>query len=157
MDAFVALSDPTRRRIVQILSSRPRSAGEISARFSVSPQAISQHLKALRQAGLIRVHPLAQQRIYRLNPTGLRRVHRWLARYHRFWNASLDSLETALRKDVRAKGKPKIVKAMNSGLRRKLGRRAKSSRVTSTGPETRKAKYKANAETPLRIKQRKQL
>ena len=106
MDAFTALADRTRRSIVQMLGVRPRSAGDIASRFDVSAPAISQHLKVLRQARLIQVRPLAQQRIYRLNPQGLRRVHRWVARYQRFWTSRLDSLEAVLRKGAKTSQRP---------------------------------------------------
>jgi DNA-binding transcriptional ArsR family regulator len=97
MDAFLAIADPTRRGILELLEKGPRSAGEIAAQFSVSPPAISQHLKALRVAQLIQVRADAQRRIYALDPKGFQDLQRWLLRYRFFWNAKLDALENALR------------------------------------------------------------
>ena len=71
MLAFSALADPTRRRIVELLGRGERSAGEIADEFDVSQPAISQHLKALRDAGLVQMRAEAQRRIYALDPAGL--------------------------------------------------------------------------------------
>ena len=103
MHAFAALADPTRRRIVELLSERQRSAGEIVDEFDVSAPAISQHLKALRDAGLVQVRADAQRRIYALDPAGLAEIDAWLARVRRFWSQRLDALERELRKPARRK------------------------------------------------------
>ncbi|PQP89141.1 metalloregulator ArsR/SmtB family transcription factor, partial [Paenibacillus sp. AR247] len=67
-DTFSALADPTRRGILELLAGNPElSATQIYERFDVSPQAISQHLKILRETQLVRVEKRAQQRIYSLN------------------------------------------------------------------------------------------
>jgi len=110
MDAFVALADPTRRSILEMLRTGPRPAGEIAAQFAISPPAISQHLKALRQARLIHVRVEAQRRIYGIDPGGLREVDRWLAQYRAFWTAKLDVLEDRLRVDTYASGKVTLSK-----------------------------------------------
>jgi DNA-binding transcriptional ArsR family regulator len=96
MDPFVALADPTRRRIVEMLSGKALAAGEITAAFSVSAPAISQHLKVLRQTGLVRVEVRGQQRIYRLDPDGLDAFDDWVRKVRGFWNGRLDALERAL-------------------------------------------------------------
>ncbi len=85
MQTFAALADPTRRRIVEILASGPLSAGDIAAHFTLSAPAISQHLKALRKARLVRVRPLAQQRIYELDPAGIGELAEWLQSIRAFW------------------------------------------------------------------------
>lgn len=85
MQIFPALADPTRRRIVEILASGPLSAGDIAAHFTLSAPAISQHLKALRKARLVRVRPLAQQRIYELDPAGIGELAEWLQSIRAFW------------------------------------------------------------------------
>lgn len=97
MLAFTALSDPTRRGIIELLSHGERSAGEIAGRFAVSGPAISQHLKVLRDARLVRMRAEAQRRIYDLDPTGLGEIDVWLDRIRRFWSPRLDALERALR------------------------------------------------------------
>ena len=99
MQPFAALSDPTRRRIVEMLAAGERSAGEIVAEFDVSPPAISQHLKVLREAALVRVRAEAQRRIYALDPKGFAALDEWLAHVRRYWGPKLDALERALAKD----------------------------------------------------------
>ena len=98
MDSFTALSDPTRRRIVEMLGRGERAAGEIGEQFSISAPAISQHLKVLRAAGLVRVRVDGQRRIYSLDPAGLAAIDEWLANVRRFWKERLDDLERELTK-----------------------------------------------------------
>jgi DNA-binding transcriptional ArsR family regulator len=98
MDRFLALSDPTRRRIVEMLGKRAMAAGEITAQFSISAPAISQHLKVLKEAGLVSVEVSGQRRIYRLDPAGLDAFEGWVRRVRGFWNAGLDRLERELAK-----------------------------------------------------------
>jgi DNA-binding transcriptional ArsR family regulator len=86
MQAFAALGDPTRQRIVEMLAVRELSSGEISRRFDMTAPAVSQHLKLLREAGLIQVRRDAQRRIYALDPTGLAELDAWLARFRRHWS-----------------------------------------------------------------------
>jgi DNA-binding transcriptional ArsR family regulator len=99
MDGFAALADPTRRRIVEVLAQRPRAAGAIAREFAISQPAVSQHLKVLREARLVRVHVQAQQRIYELNPEALFEIQAWLTDITRFWTGRLDALELQLRRD----------------------------------------------------------
>ena len=72
------ISDPTRRRVLGLLAERERTAGEIAAAFTISRPAISRHLRVLREAGLVRVRPRAQQRVYALDPRPLDDVDAWL-------------------------------------------------------------------------------
>jgi DNA-binding transcriptional ArsR family regulator len=87
MDAFAALADPTRRRIIELLAGRELAAGDIARRFDMTAPAVSQHLKILRAAELIRVRGDAQRRIYALEPRGLAGIDAWLAQYRHVWNA----------------------------------------------------------------------
>jgi len=96
MLGFTALADPTRRRIVEMLATRELPAGEIARRFDMTAPAVSQHLKLLREAGLVRVRRDAQRRIYALDARGLTELDAWLARFRRFWNNRLDALEREL-------------------------------------------------------------
>lgn len=98
MDSFTALADPTRRRIVEMLGAGDRAAGDIAAQFTLSAPAISQHLKALREAGLVRVEVRGQRRIYSLDPAGLAAMDAWIAGVRRFWAGRLHDLEQELRK-----------------------------------------------------------
>jgi DNA-binding transcriptional ArsR family regulator len=99
MDPFPALAEPSRRRIVELLGGGERAAGAIAGEFDSTPAAVSQHLKVLREAGLVRVRVDGQRRIYSIDPEGLAAVDAWLDRFRRFWSGSLDALETALEKE----------------------------------------------------------
>jgi DNA-binding transcriptional ArsR family regulator len=103
MDVLAAIADPTRRRIVEMLAVRERTAGEIVAAFDLTAPAISQHLKVLRDVGLVNVRVEGQRRIQVLNPTGLEKMESWLSRTMRFWERRLDSLERELRAEDRKK------------------------------------------------------
>ena len=96
MDAFLALADPTRRRIIESLADGESAFVELAGQFDMSSPAVSQHLKVLREAGLVAVRKDAQRRIYRLNPEGLGELDRWLDKVKRFWGPRLDDLERAL-------------------------------------------------------------
>lgn len=96
MDAFLALADPTRRRIIESLADGESAFGDLAEQFDISGPAVSQHLKVLREAGLVSVRKDAQRRIYRLNAGGLDELEDWLERVRRFWGARLDDLERAL-------------------------------------------------------------
>jgi len=85
MNVFQALADPTRRAIVAMLEPGECSAGEIGAAFEITAPAVSQHLKALRSARLVRVRAAAQRRIYQLDPEGLGELKTWLFSLHRVW------------------------------------------------------------------------
>lgn len=89
---FRAVSDPTRRRILDLLSEGDRSVNELVAEFGMSQSAVSQHLKVLRTAGLAQPRRSGKQRIYQLDAAPLREAHQWLARFDRFWDEKLDAL-----------------------------------------------------------------
>lgn len=107
MQSFMALSDPNRCRIVEMLAAKELSAGEIAGAFDISAPAVSQHLKVLREAGLVRVRADAQRRIYALDPEGFREMDAWLERMRRFWAGRLDALEQALQEDDARKKRSK--------------------------------------------------
>ena len=96
-----ALADPTRQRIVEMLADRELSAGAIAERFDMSPPAISQHLKVLKDANLVRVRADAQRRIYALDPEGFDELEQWMTRIRRYWRGSLDALERVLKEEDR--------------------------------------------------------
>ncbi|HYW23530.1 MAG TPA: metalloregulator ArsR/SmtB family transcription factor [Terriglobales bacterium] len=102
MKALSALADPTRRQIVEMLTGGELSAGDIASRFRISRPAVSQHLKVLRESGLVTVRGAAQRRIYALEASGLDELEAWLARYRRFWSARLDALDQRLQKEAGA-------------------------------------------------------
>jgi DNA-binding transcriptional ArsR family regulator len=103
--ALQALADPTRRRIVELLAERERSAGEIAMEFSTSRPGISRHLRVLREHGLVHAREEGQRRLYSLDPAPLVEVEEWLARYRPFWSNRLDALDTEIRRRGRGSGK----------------------------------------------------
>lgn len=96
MDAFVALADPTRRQIIESLAAGEQSFGAVADQFPMSRPAVSQHLKVLREAGIVSVRRDAQRRIYALNKDGLATVDDWIERVIAYWNPRLDLLESEL-------------------------------------------------------------
>jgi DNA-binding transcriptional ArsR family regulator len=107
MQVLTALADPTRQRIVEMLAGRELSAGAIAGRFDVSAPAISQHLKVLKDAKLVRMRVDAQRRMYQLDPAGFQEMEEWLSRVRRFWGGKLDALERVLKEEDRNKGRKK--------------------------------------------------
>jgi DNA-binding transcriptional ArsR family regulator len=103
VETLAALADPIRRQIVEMLADRERDAGELAAAFPVSRPAVSRHLRVLREAGLVRVRPQAQRRVYALDPAPLEELAQWLERYRGFWGQRLDALETELARGRRAR------------------------------------------------------
>jgi DNA-binding transcriptional ArsR family regulator len=101
--ALEALADPTRREIVELLADGELDAGSIAERFPVSRPAVSRHLRVLREAGLVRVRPEAQRRLYALDPAPLAELDAWLERYRAFWGNRLDALDVHLRRQRRRK------------------------------------------------------
>ncbi len=97
MQSLSAIADPTRRRIVELLAERERTAGELVREFDLTAPAISQHLKVLREAGLVTVRAEGQTRVQRLNPDGLDELDTWLERTRAVWSSRLDALERELR------------------------------------------------------------
>jgi DNA-binding transcriptional ArsR family regulator len=91
--AFAALADPTRRRVLEALVSGPKAVGEIAAEFPVSRPAISQHLKVLKDAGLVVDRPEGARRVYSIDPEGLGPLRAWL---DQFWGVALDAFKAEL-------------------------------------------------------------
>jgi DNA-binding transcriptional ArsR family regulator len=103
--AFDVLGDPVRRRILDLLASEHRTAGEIVVaiqdEFGISQPAVSRHLRVLRDAGFAHSVPDGQRRVYRLQPEPLAELDEWLSRYRHLWRQRLDALETELRRGRR--------------------------------------------------------
>ena len=102
MQSLLAIADPTRRRIVELLAVRERTSGELVDEFDMSAPAISQHLKVLREAGLVTVRAEGQSRIQALNPDGFDELDSWLEKTRSVWSRRLDALERELRADDEA-------------------------------------------------------
>ena len=94
--SFQILADPTRRRVLDELRAGERSVGELVQRLGMSQPAVSKELRVLRDGGLASVSLVAQRRIYRLDPAGLKEVDEWLAPFRAFWNERLDAMERTL-------------------------------------------------------------
>ncbi|MCW2878016.1 MAG: ArsR family transcriptional regulator [Sphaerisporangium sp.] len=94
--AFAVLAEPHRRRILDLLLERPRAVGELVEELGLTQPGTSKHLKVLREAGLVRMRPDAQRRVYELRLEPLAEVHEWLEPYRRMWAARLDALERHL-------------------------------------------------------------
>jgi DNA-binding transcriptional ArsR family regulator len=91
-DLFAALADPTRRAIFERVAERPRAVGELARELPVSRPAVSQHLKVLKDAGLVSDYAAGSRRIYQLNPDGLGVVRAYL---DGFWTRSLAAFKDA--------------------------------------------------------------
>ncbi len=87
-DVFRAVADPTRRALLDLLRTADRSVRELRSPFRMTQPAISQHLRVLRQAGLVRARRIGRRRLYHLNPKPLLQVYDWAARYKTFVDPS---------------------------------------------------------------------
>ncbi len=100
MEPFAAIADPTRRQIIETLAQQGQmSASDISARFDISKSGVSQHLKILKESGLVEMEAKAQFRLYKLKPEALEQMAAWIIRTRWMWSQSLSRLETQLRED----------------------------------------------------------
>jgi DNA-binding transcriptional ArsR family regulator len=91
-----ALAEPNRLRIVELLRERPCSVGEIAERLQIRQPQVSKHLRVLSEAGLVEVHPAANQRIYRLHGESFKELDSWLETFRKIWDTRLDNLDGLL-------------------------------------------------------------
>lgn len=94
--AFAALADPTRRRVFERLEHGPQAVGELAAGLPVSRPAVSQHLKVLKEAGLVTDRPDGARRVYQIDPQGLGQMRAWL---DRFWDGALAAFAAEAERD----------------------------------------------------------
>ena len=99
--AFAALADPTRREVFERLGQGPRAVGELAAGLPVSRPAVSQHLKVLKEAGLVTDRPDGARRVYQIDPQGLGQIRAWL---DQFWDVALDAFKAEAERDDDDKG-----------------------------------------------------
>jgi DNA-binding transcriptional ArsR family regulator len=92
-DGWTALGDPTRRAIFEHLADRPQAVGELAGELPVSRPAVSQHLKVLKDAGLVVDRRDGNRHIYQLNPDGVGALR---AQLDRFWNQALAAYKSAV-------------------------------------------------------------
>lgn len=95
-NAFAALSDPTRRQVFERLRHGPRAVGDLADGLPVSRPAVSQHLKVLKEAGLVTDRPDGARRIYQIDPHGLGQVRAWL---DQFWDTALAAFTAEAERD----------------------------------------------------------
>ena len=95
-NAFTALAEPMRVAIVERLAKKPMAVGELAAELPVSRPAVSQHLKILKEAKLVRDQAEGTRRIYSLDPAGLGPLRQWL---DRFWDKALAAYAEAVEKE----------------------------------------------------------
>ncbi len=100
---FHALGDATRRTMLRDLSFGERTVSQLAAPFDISLAAVSKHIKALENAGLIRREVRGRTHVCRLAPEPLAQADEWLSFYRQFWNSRLDILEQMLREDEQGK------------------------------------------------------
>ena len=94
--AFVALSDPTRRQLFERLARRPMPVGTLARGLAVTRPAVSQHLKVLKDAGLVTDRTEGTRRVYRIDPRGLELMRAYL---DRFWDRALDAMKAAAERE----------------------------------------------------------
>lgn len=105
MNAFEILSDPVRRRLLELLADGEHAAGALGAaiqdEFGISQPAVSQHLRVLREQGFATVRAAGTRRLYAVDASALQEVDQWLQPYRRFWNQRLDALGTEVARGKR--------------------------------------------------------
>jgi DNA-binding transcriptional ArsR family regulator len=103
-DAFNAVAEPQRRRILTLVKGRERSVNDLAARLRVSQPRVSKHLRVLREVGLVTVRGEGQQRLYTLDARGLEPIHEWVSGFEEFWNQSFDRLDAYVKQLQRKEG-----------------------------------------------------
>lgn len=102
--SLTALADPTRRAVFERLRGRPATVGQIAEGLPVSRPAVSQHLKVLKEAGLVRVEADGSRRLYQADPGGLGELRTWL---DRFWDESLNAFKAEVERSPQPRRRKK--------------------------------------------------
>jgi len=92
LDVFHAVADPHRRQILDLLRTGEKPVGELVTHFAITFPGISQHLKILKNAGLVTARKEGRFHYYRANPGPLQDIHEWVAQYEKFWKGRLKQL-----------------------------------------------------------------
>jgi DNA-binding transcriptional ArsR family regulator len=98
-DVFLALANPVRRRLLELLADGPRTAGDLAGQFDLSRPAVAEHLQVLRRAALVRDEAVGRQRRYHLATEPLEQVSEWLHPFERFWRERLRALADLVEDD----------------------------------------------------------
>ena len=99
------LAEPNRRRIVELLRAGPRPVGEIAGRLRLRQPQVSKHLRVLSQAGFVKARPVAQRRIYHLQPKPFKELDSWLGTFRRLWEGRLEALDEYLQEPKAEQGR----------------------------------------------------
>src|SRR5436190_13138355 len=97
-DAFNAIAEPQRRRILVLLKGRERPVNELARALRITQPRTSKHLRVLREVGLVQVREAGQQRLYGLDARGLRPLHEWVGGFEQFWGDRFDRLNEYVKK-----------------------------------------------------------
>lgn len=95
-DVFAALANPARREVLRLLLDGPMAAGDLAERFTMARPSLSEHLRVLREAGLVSERRQGRNRVYTLDAAPLEEVSTWLTPYERFWRTKLSNLRDLL-------------------------------------------------------------
>jgi DNA-binding transcriptional ArsR family regulator len=93
---LIALAEPNRLRIVELLRDGPRPVGEIAEKLGLGQPQASKHLRVLRAAGIVEVRPVAQQRVYQLQAQSFQELDTWVDTFRKVWENRLDTLDAYL-------------------------------------------------------------
>lgn len=96
-DAFRAIADPNRRRILDAMLAGERTVGDLTQVLGIRQPSVSQHMQVLKLAGLVTERRVGRQIFYAVQPAELGAVGSWLAKYQAFWSDRLDALEAHLK------------------------------------------------------------
>jgi len=103
-DAFNAVAEPQRRRILTLLKGRERPVNELARALRITQPRTSKHLRVLREVGLVHVRGAGQQRLYGLDARGLRPVHEWVVGFEQLWGQRLDQLNEYVKRQQKERG-----------------------------------------------------
>jgi DNA-binding transcriptional ArsR family regulator len=95
-DAFNAVAEPRRRRILDVLARGERPVNDLVKRLRMGQPQVSKHLRVLREVGLVQVREEGRQRMYRLNGEPLKPIHEWLKKYEETWNERFEAMDEVL-------------------------------------------------------------
>ena len=97
-DVFQAVADPTRRKIIDLVSRKPMNLGTIAQYFEISRPAISQQIKILSECGIVDIKREGRETICSIQPNELKKIADWIGRYAGLWEARIDTFETYVNK-----------------------------------------------------------
>jgi DNA-binding transcriptional ArsR family regulator len=100
-DVFSALASPVRRSLLELLAERPQTVNELAAQFAMRRPSVSEHLRVLKDCGLVREQRAGRHRVYDLDARPLKQVAEWVHPFERFWRERLHALADLLDEDTR--------------------------------------------------------